>query len=188
MYLREDGTPYYVGKGTLRRAFNENHNVAIPPKDRIILEPHTSEDDAFFAEKFLIAYYGRIDLGTGCLRNLTDGGEGAAGIRCSEEKRRKISAAHRGRKKSEETCRKMSESRKGKPQPHMIGNQFGKNAKHARPKDMRGLQLGRGWWKGKKFSEASRKKMSESHKGKFVLTEESRQQMKDTANKRWGNR
>jgi hypothetical protein len=76
MWLRENGTPYYVGKGVRSRVYRKGG----PPKDRIILEPHTSEEEAFAAEKFLIAYYGRIDLGTGCLRNRTAGGEGTTNM------------------------------------------------------------------------------------------------------------
>src|SRR5207253_2449071 len=42
----------------------------------ILVQPYPSEADAFAAEVFLISYFGRKDLGTGCLRNLTDGGDG----------------------------------------------------------------------------------------------------------------
>ena len=78
IYLRQDGTPYYVGKGTRHRALYQKHRgglVAIPPRHRILLEPHLSEEDALSAEKFLISYYGRKDVGTGILINMTDGGE-----------------------------------------------------------------------------------------------------------------
>jgi hypothetical protein len=34
-------------------------------------------------EKYYIRKYGRRDLGTGCLVNLTDGGEGVSGLVCS---------------------------------------------------------------------------------------------------------
>jgi hypothetical protein len=80
--LREDGTPYYVGKGKGNRGFrNGNHKVNRPADPiRIIAQECLSENDAFEIEKFLIAYYGRLDLGTGCLRNLTDGGEGPSGL------------------------------------------------------------------------------------------------------------
>ena len=77
LWLREDGTPYYVGKGSGNRAFiSSAHGVHKPvTRERIIVQNFESEEDAFEAEKFLIACYGRLDLSTGCLRNLTDGGE-----------------------------------------------------------------------------------------------------------------
>jgi general stress protein YciG len=80
LWLREDGTPYYVGKGRGRRAFISRAHTVRRPKElsRIIVQEFETEEDAFRAEQFLITYYGRQDLGTGCLRNRTDGGEGAA--------------------------------------------------------------------------------------------------------------
>lgn len=81
LWLRDDGRPYYAGKGRGKRAFiNSGHSVHRPlESSRIIVQDFDSEEEAFTAEKFLIAYYGRIDLGTGCLRNLTDGGDGHSG-------------------------------------------------------------------------------------------------------------
>jgi hypothetical protein len=84
LWLREDGTPYYVGKGSSKRAFRKG----CPPHDRVLIQPHPSEQDAFAAEVFLIAYYGRIDIGTGILRNLTDGGDGTAGHIATENQRK----------------------------------------------------------------------------------------------------
>jgi hypothetical protein len=82
LWLREDGTPYYVGKGKGRRAFTSRGHSVVCPKDEsyIILQKHESEADAFAAERFLIEYWGRINLDSGCLRNLTDGGEGIINI------------------------------------------------------------------------------------------------------------
>ena len=51
-----------------------------------------TEPDAFQSEMLLISLYGRIDLGTGCLRNRTDGGEGLYGQVFSSEHRAKIGA------------------------------------------------------------------------------------------------
>ncbi len=98
LWLREDGTPYYVGKGRGDRAFIKNKHRQYPPSDRarILVEEHDSEQDALDAEVFLIAYYGRIDLGTGCLRNMTDGGEGSSGYRPSEATRQKLREAGMG--------------------------------------------------------------------------------------------
>ena len=78
LWLREDGTPYYVGKGKGNRAFDRKNHIQKPPSDtsRILVQDFTSEADAFKAEIFLIDYYGRKDLGTGCLRNRTEGGVG----------------------------------------------------------------------------------------------------------------
>jgi hypothetical protein len=80
LWLREDGTPYYVGKGTNNRAFeSDGHKCRRPKnKDDIIVQHFTTEEDAFTSEKFLINYYGRADKKRGCLRNLTDGGEGVS--------------------------------------------------------------------------------------------------------------
>jgi hypothetical protein len=77
LWLREDGTPYYVGKGTKNRGFiSSAHGVHCPSEiQNILVQEHPSEADAFEAEKFFISYWGRLDQGTGCLRNLTEGGE-----------------------------------------------------------------------------------------------------------------
>ncbi len=46
------------------------------------------EWEAFIFEKQIISEYGRIDKGTGCLANMTDGGEGVSGITKEESLRR----------------------------------------------------------------------------------------------------
>jgi hypothetical protein len=117
LWLREDGTPYYAGKGSGRRGhISGRHGVNRRPKDslRIITQEWSSEQDAFDAEKFLIIYYGRLDMGTGCLRNLTDGGEGASGCIQSEEAKNKKRLALLGKPHSEERRKRQSESHKGK--------------------------------------------------------------------------
>jgi hypothetical protein len=78
-YLREDGTPYYIGKGIGKRAWSKRHNVHLPTDlSRIqIMQDGLTNDEAKVLEIELIAKYGRKDLGTGILRNQTDGGDGA---------------------------------------------------------------------------------------------------------------
>lgn len=78
------GSPYYIGKGKGRRAWKKCkrlNEINIPSnKENIsILSENLSEPDAHQLEMLLIFLYGRIDLGTGILRNRTDGGEGTSG-------------------------------------------------------------------------------------------------------------
>jgi hypothetical protein len=88
-YLRKDGTPYYKGKGN--RLFAP-HSINLPDLNRIVLlETELSECGALAIERRLIRWYGRKDLGTGILRNLTDGGEGCSNRVMSEQTKLKIS-------------------------------------------------------------------------------------------------
>jgi hypothetical protein len=103
-YLREDRTPYYIGKGKGNRAFIKSRKGVKPPKDitRIIfLKQNITEEEAFKHEKYMIAVLGRKDLGTGILRNLTDGGQGSSGAIRSEEWKRNIIKADEIRRKNQ---------------------------------------------------------------------------------------
>jgi hypothetical protein len=101
-YLRENGTPYYIGKGTNRRAWNHFKYEIRPPKDRsrvVIMENNLTELGAFALERRYIRWYGRKDINTGILRNKTDGGDGNAGrkYKMSETHKRNLSAAKKGK-------------------------------------------------------------------------------------------
>ena len=76
-YNREDGTPYYVGKGCNGRIDSKSHpGISLPLKERRIkVADNLTEEDAMQMEKIYIKKYGRKDLGTGILYNKTDGGE-----------------------------------------------------------------------------------------------------------------
>jgi hypothetical protein len=116
-YLREDKTPYYIGKGQSNRAYRRSKRDIKPPKDKsriLILKNNLTEEEAFKHERYMIAVFGRKDLGTGILYNRTDGGDGASGRIPNEETRRKISEAHKGKTHSKETRRKLSQAHKGK--------------------------------------------------------------------------
>lgn len=100
-YLRKDGTPYYIGKGHGNRAWHKNHRVGLP-KDKsriVILEKNLTTIGALAIERRLIKWWGRKDLGTGILRNMSDGGEGAYGAvgrKLSQESKNKISNSKKG--------------------------------------------------------------------------------------------
>jgi hypothetical protein len=122
-YLREDRTPYYIGKGKERRIYSTNRRFK-PPKDKsriIFLKQNLTEEEAFKHEKYMIAVLGRKDLGTGILHNKTDGGEGSSGAVKSNDTKEKLSKARKGKinkPHSEETKRKISEALKGKNNPN----------------------------------------------------------------------
>ena len=114
-YLREDKSPYYIGKGSGRRAYQKHTGFNPPSKNRILLlKENLTEEEAFTHEKYMIAVFGRKDLRTGILHNKTDGGEGPSGVIVSDEFKEKIGNIHRGRKRSENTKKRMSESARGK--------------------------------------------------------------------------
>ena len=121
--------PIYVGKGWGRRAWQHwekgcAHNQLFQRKlDKIRaaeLMPSvtiintTSEDVALDVERGLIAMYGRINIRTGTLCNLTAGGDGYAVGSLPDEHKRKIADSIRGRVRSDEHRKNLSVALSGK--------------------------------------------------------------------------
>jgi hypothetical protein len=164
MWLRENGTPYYVGKGKGRRAFTSNsHSVLRPKYDALILVQYwESEDEAFEKEKWFIDLFGRKANNTGILRNLTEGGENppkmmgnthAKGKKHSAEANAKKSERGKLRKQTAETREKLSRIKKGKS-----------NGLEGKPKTEETKSKIREAHLGMKASEEARKNMSEAAK------------------------
>jgi hypothetical protein len=174
LWLRENGTPYYVGKGCGKRAFQGGgRHKTQPPKDlsHIVIFPMANETEAFESEIALIELFGRKDNGTGILRNYTSGGEGTSGWRHPPEvykrlgkivgeanKRRIISEQTREKlaiagKQNAERLRAMHEARRGIVVSEETRRKIGL------------------FHKGKILSEESKQKISVAHKGKTLSKE-----------------
>jgi hypothetical protein len=162
-YLREDGTPYYIGKGEGKRIYQKRGRPCTPPKNKerkIFLKQNLTEEEAFNHEIYMINVFGRIDIGTGILYNRTNGGEGISGF------------SH-----SEETKKKMSESQKGKVGSCGFG---GKSHTEESKKKMSAVRKGRvSPFKGKKMTTEQRKKVSDAMKGRN-LSEEHKRKLKES--------
>jgi hypothetical protein len=170
-YLREDRTPYYIGKGKEDRIYSKQKNIK-PPKDKsriIFLKQNLTEEEAFKHEKYMIAVFGRKDLGTGILHNRTDGGEGSSGCIPSEETKRKLSEANKGHTVSEETKKKISEASKGRT--HSEEHKRKLSEAH----------------KGNTLSEEHKRKLSEAHKGNTLSEEHKRKLSEVRKGTKWWN-
>ncbi len=141
-YLREDGSPYYIGKGKGKRWYYKYGKNCKPPKDRsriIKLKQNLIEEEAFKHEIYMIAVFGKKCDGTGILMNIADGGNAPPKI-----------YGDKHHMKTEEYKKRVSEKLKGKNNPR-----YGKSAPNkgtAISEDLRKKITGEGngksrWWK-----------------------------------------
>jgi len=151
------GTPYYIGKGKHRRAFEPHDTIPLPSDKSLIvfLEKKLTNVGSLALERRMIRWYGRQDLGTGILRNRTDGGDGTSlpgasngmyGKTHSDEVKKMLSKLQKGKKASDDTRKKMSSARTGM-----------------------------------KRSDETKQKIGNAHRGK-IMSEESRAKMKSAWN------
>lgn len=138
-------TPFYVGKGkdnrylhhlkNLNNADNPHKtnkikkilNLGLVPTINIV-EGNLSELEAFALENKLILEYGRVDLGTGCLLNLTNGGEGQSGWIPNDEYRNKMSVKTSGENNGM-FGKKHTDETKNKIREKAIGRKFSEETK-----------------------------------------------------------
>jgi hypothetical protein len=196
-YLREDRTPYYIGKGTGKRIYQSTGRPCNKPKDKsriIKLKQNLTEEEAFRHEIYMIDVFGRKDLGTGILHNRTDGGDGTSGHICSEETRKKLSEVQKGRILSEEHRKKISKSLKGRKiseetrkklrislkgktgSPGMLNKTHTEKTKEQMSEVKKG---DKNHFYGKSHSEETKRKISEAHRGK-KLTEEHKKKLSES--------
>lgn len=148
-YFRDNGAPYYIGKGKGNRAFQSHKNHQPPHHNNIkILNECLSEQEAYNLEIALIAEFGRKDLGTGILINKTDGGDGVSSNTMLGNTNAR---GNKGKPKSDVHKEKISKANKGKPKSDqqklkqslaMTGRKQTEEEKQTRSKSMIGLY----WW------------------------------------------
>ena len=118
-YLRRSNRqPYYIGVASNhKRPTCRTHSCSVPADRGLIrvLRAGLGWAEACEWEKRYIAWYGRIDNGTGILRNRTDGGEGFQGIVYTEEWREKIKQSRQRIVHLPEYRAKQRQSHLGKP-------------------------------------------------------------------------
>ena len=119
---QDQGRTFYVGKGkggraTWRYTRGAHWSSVVKKHGGFVAEitdRFDSEEEAFAHERFLIASLRTFGVR---LVNKTDGGDGPAGFKHSDETRRRLSEIQKGKVIPEETRRRMSASKTGKPVP-----------------------------------------------------------------------
>lgn len=179
-HARPDGSVFYVGKGSIKRAKwmkrNKLHGAIVEKygAKNIIVSfiPCSSENIAFDLEIGLIKCFRKMSVK---LVNLTDGGEGVSGFTPSPETRAKmsvsskasrtievrakISAASKGIKKSPEFCAKISAAKSGKKRPPEFCEKMSISLRGRVVPDETRIKISQAS-KGKKKSTETRLKMS----------------------------
>lgn len=187
-WLREDRTPYYIGKGIGNRAYRAHRRgdsyISAPPRNRVIfLKTNLTEFDAYKHENYIISVLGIKENG-GILINMSYGGEGSSGRKASEYCIQRTKEANIGKTLTEDHKKKVSQQ---VSQRRWWNN--GQVDKHTIECPGDGWVLGRLFntksekYKTKEFCEKSRK----NNLGKNVSDETKKKQSKVRIGRRWWN-
>ena len=186
-----DNDVFYVGKGCGHRMFLHeklvkkgiltNNNILLTKKIQSILNDNKnviykklytglSSENAILKEINVIKSLGRVDLKTGNLFNLTDGGEGIINI--SQETRQKLSNSHKGIIFSEEHKNNLKLAAKNRTREHIekivAKNRGRKQSEETKKKislSKKGMSVS--WIKGKHHTDETKKKLSDLTKSYF---------------------
>jgi hypothetical protein len=186
--LSTNSIPFYIGKGKNNRDLSKKRNrlwTNIANKHGFIvkkLKENLTEQEAWDLEISLIAQYGKLIDDTGCLANITNGGEGASGTIHTTETKDKWSSAKKGKTWEEiygvEQAAAMREKRKNIKRTH---------TSETRRKMSESKQGEKNPMYGKKITDEHSKKLSEAKIGKSsntkgkIYDQETRQHYKEAA-------
>ena len=156
-HVDEAQSPFYKDKRSVHRKIQS----VLSKGGEILYEklPAESETEAFKKEKELIVKYGRKDLKTGILCNLTEGGEGTSCV--SPESVRRRAEKHRGMKRSDEARKNMREAQIRSSQRRL------EETGHKRSPEAIAKQVAKS--KGKPWSEKARKAVRHSPRARPIL-------------------
>lgn len=204
-----DGRVFYVGKGVGDRIHHHESEVRAgrttnPYKENVIRRIWADGGQVvktklayFRTHEEAVEYERALIFHTDGLTNLTAGGDGQVGVTFSEEHRRKLSEAqkgkpreplppearqrvaegNRGKRRSEETRRRMSESRMGKPMREEVKEKLrqANTGKSLSPEARRKISEAN---KGREVSEDERQRIGERYRG-INLSEETRRKLSE---------
>jgi hypothetical protein len=131
-----------------------------------ILYSSISWEEACEIEMDLIKQYGRKDMGTGILVNMTDGGEGSIGHTMSQESKDIISRANKGRKHTEETINSYKITRLGSNNGNFGHKWSDEQREEAKNKSLQWLETNEPVFKGRQHSKETKVIMREVKLGK----------------------
>lgn len=168
VHILPDLTPFYVGKGTMKRAHSlckgrnvwHQRIVAKHGTENISVETVAcgSEKEAFFRERMTIAALKSAGV---ALCNMSDGGEGPSGYLHTDEAKRKMSVANSGKTVSAHTRELIAAANRGKATSDVTRQKLAEKSRNASSETRALLSAA-----GKIRSTEARKRMSIANLGK----------------------